>query len=191
MPAIEIDAGEGIGVALSTSERKSSVVSGSTRGVTHTQIVLAVRISEVSAAPVELGFDLLLRVFELAPQVRVRKGRQVRMCHTMGPDSNATIGVLPKLVPVHRCQLNRIVAGKLGDAQRSTRPRVPRADEDLDRHAELLKCRENDRGAPKCVIESRVHLPETREHANLPQQKIRLKSKPVLPGRRDGVVAEG
>ena len=115
----------------------------------------------------------------------------MQMSHPMGADSDATIGVFPKLVPGHRCKLNRIVAGKLGNAQRSARPRVPRADEDLDRHAELLKCRENDRGAPKCVIESRVQLPKTGERANLPQQKIRMKSKPVLPGIRDGVVAEG
>jgi hypothetical protein len=106
------------------------------------------------------------------------------------PDPDATIAVLAKLVPAHRRKLDRIVAGKLGDAQRSARARIPGTDEDLDGHAEPLERGEDGRRAPKSVVEGRVHRPEARERTNLSQQKIRANAEPVLPAGRNGVVAE-
>ena len=114
----------------------------------------------------------------------------MRMRHGVRADSEATIGMLPQLVPAHRRKLSRIVAGQLGDAQGSTRARVPSTDEDLDAHTEPLERREDGRRAPKRVVESRVHLPEARQRTNLPHQEIRPNAKSVLPGRRDSVVAE-
>src|SRR6266550_4346326 len=114
----------------------------------------------------------------------------MRMRHRMRPNPDATIAVLAKLVPTHRRKLSRIVAGKLRDAQRSACARIPGADEDLDGHTEPLERRKNGRGAPKGVVEGRVHLPEARKHTHLSQQKIRLNAEPVLPGRRNGVVTE-
>jgi hypothetical protein len=88
----------------------------------------------------------------------------------MGSNPNATIAMLAKLVPAHRRKLSRIVAGKLGDAQRSASTGVPGTDEDLHRHTEPLEAREHRRGAPKRVIEGGPHLPEAHQRANLPQQ---------------------
>ncbi|MEN3312151.1 MAG: hypothetical protein V7645_1480, partial [Actinomycetota bacterium] len=98
--------------------------------------------------------------------------------------------VLAKLVPAHRLKLGGIVARKLGDAKRSARARISRTDEDLDGYSEPLERRENGRGAPKRIVESRVHRPEAGKRTNLSHQKIRMDAEPVLPGRRDGVVAE-
>ena len=114
----------------------------------------------------------------------------MRVRHPMRSDPDATIAMLAKLVPAHRRKLSRIVAGQLGDAQWSTRARVPSTDEDLDAHTEPLERREDDRRASERVVESRVHLPEARQRTNLPQQEIRPNAEPVFPGRRDGVVAE-
>jgi hypothetical protein len=98
--------------------------------------------------------------------------------------------VLAKLVPAHRRKLGRIVAGKLGDAQRGSRAGIPGADEDLDRHTKPLKVWEDRRGAPKRVVKGHADRPEAGQRANLSQQKIRVNTEPVLPGRRNGVVAE-
>src|SRR6266516_5465100 len=98
----------------------------------------------------------------------------MRVRHRMRINPNATIAVLAKLVPAHRRKLSRIVAGKLGDAQRSARTRVPGADEDLHWHTEPLEAREHRRGAPKRVIEGDPHLPEAHQGSNLSQQKIRI-----------------
>src|SRR2546430_5412404 len=108
----------------------------------------------------------------------------------MRANPDPTIRVLAQLVPAHRRKLNRIVTGKLGDAQRSARARVPRADEDLDAHAEPLERRKDHRRVSKRVVESSVHRPEARQRPDLSQQKIRGNAEPVLPARRDGVVAE-
>ena len=108
----------------------------------------------------------------------------------MRPNPDTTIAVLTKLVPAHRRKLSRIVAGELGDAQRSARARIPGTDEDLDGHPEPLERRENGRRAPKRIVESRMNIPEARKRTNLSQQKIRINAEPVLPGRRNGVVTE-
>lgn len=114
----------------------------------------------------------------------------MRVRHRVRSNPDATIAVLAKLVPAHRRKLSRIVARKLGDAQRSARARIPGTDEDLDTHPEPLEPGKNGRRAPKGVIEGHVHLPEARQGANLPQQEVGLDREPVLPGRRDGVVTE-
>ena len=108
----------------------------------------------------------------------------------MRADSDAAIGVLAQLVPAHRRKLNRIVADEFGDAQRSAGARVPRADEDLDGHAEPLERRKDRRRVSKRVVESGVHRPEARQRPDLSQQKIRGNAEPVLPARGDGVIAE-
>ena len=108
----------------------------------------------------------------------------------MRADRDATSRLLAKLVPVHRRQLFRIVAGKLGDRQRRADERVPRAHEDLDGHAEPFQVGKDGGRAPKGVVEGHVHLPEARQGSNLPQQEVGLDCEPVLPVRRDGVVTE-
>jgi len=69
--------------------------------------------------------------------------------------------VVAKLVPVHRRQLMRVVAGKLGNRQRRAHERVLGTDEDLDGHPEPFQVGEDGRRAPKRVVESHVHSPET------------------------------
>ena len=112
------------------------------------------------------------------------------MRYRMGADRDATSRLLAELVPVHRRQLFRIVAGKLGDRQRRANERVPRADEDLDWHSEPFQVGNDGGRAPKGVIEGDAHLPKARQGSNLPQQEIGLDCEPVLPIRRDGVVTE-
>ena len=105
-------------------------------------------------------------------------------------DRDAALGVATKLVPGHRRELGGIVACELGDCQRGALARVPSTDEDLDAHAEPLERREDGRRAAKGIVERDVHLAETRERANLPQQQVRLDAETMLPGGRDGVVTE-
>ncbi len=98
--------------------------------------------------------------------------------------------MLAKLVPAHRRQLRRVVAGELRNRQRRANERVLGTDEDLNRHPEPLERGKDGRRATKRIVEGRVHLPEARQRPNLSKQKIRLDAEPMLPGRRDGVVTE-
>ena len=108
----------------------------------------------------------------------------------MRADRDAASGLLAKLVPVHRRQLFRIVAGKLGDRERRANEGVPRAHKDLHWHSEPVQIGKDGGRAPEGVVEGHVHLPEARQDANLPQQEVGLDCEPVLPVRRDGVVTE-
>lgn len=108
----------------------------------------------------------------------------------MRSDQPAAIGMLMELVPGHRRELVRIVAGELRNAERSAPVRVAAADEDLQGHAQPFKRRKNSRRAAEGVVESDVNVPDAGESAYLAQKQLRSNGESVLPDRRDGVVTE-
>lgn len=190
MPAIEIHPRQRERIAVAATKRVGVVVAGGTRRVSNTRVMLAVWIRKRGTVHAELVFDLCLRLRQLDVELRVGQLREVRVSHTVRPDLHAAVPLLANLVPGHRCQLPLVVAGKLGDREWSAFARVPRTNEDLNGNPKLLESGKGTCGAPECVVERRTDAPESREGPHLPDQEIRLDRKPVLPGLRDGVVAE-
>ena len=152
--------------------------------------MLAVGIGQLVAGTAELRLELVLRVLQLVLQLGVGQSRQVGVRDRVRADRDPPIGKSSQLVPGHRRELVRIVTLQLGDRQRTTVTREPRADEDLDGHGESFESRKDGCRTPKRVVERRVDVPEAGQRANLAQQEAGLEAETVLPGRRDGVVAE-
>jgi hypothetical protein len=114
----------------------------------------------------------------------------VRVRHRVRADRDAACRVLAEVVPAHRRELIRIVAGELRNRKRRANQGEPGADEDLDRDAEPLERRKDRCRAAKRVVERRAYAREARQRANLSQEEIGPNAEPMLPGRRDGVVTE-
>src|SRR6185312_163135 len=138
VPAIEVEAVERERIIAVRVEAISAFIAGFADEAAHPLVMLAVWIGKLAARSAELVLELLLRVAELPPQLVVGQRRQVRVRDAVGVDGDSTLGVLSELVPGHRRELLRIVAVKLRDRERRAAVCEPRADEDLNRHAESL-----------------------------------------------------
>jgi hypothetical protein len=112
------------------------------------------------------------------------------MRHGVGADRDAFLSVEAEGVPVHGRQLRGVVALELCDCQRRAVARVTRAHEQLSRHAQLPQRGEDAGSAPIRVVEGCTHFPNSVERPHLTKKQLGRNRKPVLPGGRDGVVAE-
>ena len=95
-----------------------------------------------------------------------------------------------EVVPGHGRELGGIVTGELGNRQWRAHSGELGAGEDLNGRPELLERRKDTGRASKRVVERRVNLPVAGDGAHLAQQELGTQAEAVVPGRRDGVIAE-
>ena len=191
VPAVEVQTREGVRVvSRAAPQGEGTVMTGRPRRLANSVVVLPVRVGEIGARPPQLVLDLGSGVRELAGELGVRELHEVRMRDAVRTDVDATLDVTSKLIPAHRHELLRVVTFELGDRQRGAGARERRADEDLDRDSEPLELRKDLRRAAKGIVERHAHAAEAQQRPHLAQKEVGLDREPVLPGRRDRVVAE-
>ena len=161
----------------------ATFVAGRADEAAYARVVLAVRIREIGARTAELLLELALRVDELPAHLVVAEFGEMSVGDTVGAELDAAFDMGAELIPGHRRELGRIVAGKLGNRERCALARVAGAHEDLNRHPQSLECRKNARRGPERVVEACPQAPEACEQSNLPHEQVRLDREPVLPRR--------
>jgi hypothetical protein len=183
--SIEVDPAKRVWVAAIGMQPVGALIAGAPYGRADAFVVLAVGVRELNARPAELVLDLGLRILDLSPELVIGEALQMRVRDPVRTDVEVS-----QLVPRHGRELVRIVVRELRDRERSAVTRVAAADEDLHRDAQRLQRREGGRGAAERVVERRADAANACKRPHLPQEQFGRKTKPVLPRRRNRVVAE-
>ena len=194
MSAVKVDPRPCEAVARDSAQGERLFVAGSAHGSAHPRVVLAVRVGEPHAGPLELGLEPLLRRRQLHGECPIAETAQMLVEDAMRGDLDVGGDELAERIPRQRLQLGDVadvLRSELRDQER--RPagvRETGTDEDGHRDVAGLQQGQGRDDAAEPVVEGDVDAPKASERVDLAQQEVEGHREPMRPVVRDGVIAE-